>query len=152
QQFLPRVLLRRVPHEAPYEQIPYVCRRMRQETDDLLEQVRGDTRLDDAVRVTLRMVYDETVRPFLASSFRRSSPLASPVPAALLFDEVRRRPGMAGLAAALFQKRPDGRWGPDQPRAEASDGRDPLAWLQTYCEERRQLGEQEGLHHWLHGW
>jgi hypothetical protein len=152
QQFLPRLLLQRVPHEAPYEQIPHLCARMRQEADDLLAQVRADPRLEEPVRVTLRAFYDEAVRPFLASAFRRSSPLAGHVPAALLFDEVRRRPGMAALPAALFKKRPDGKWGPEEAGTEESPGRDPLAWLQTYCEERRQLREQERLHHWLHGW
>jgi hypothetical protein len=146
QQFLPRLLTVRVPSEAPYEQLPYLCSRLRQEADDLLDLVKDDPRLDQPARATLRALYRETVRPFLLARFDRSSPLARPLSAELLFAQVLRRPEMNGVPAALYQKTPGGKW------ERGTAGRDPVAWLQAYCEERRQFGVQERLHLWLHGW
>jgi hypothetical protein len=30
--------------------------------------------------------------------------------------------------------------------------KEQLGQLETFCDERRQLGEQERLHRWLHSW
>jgi len=150
QQFLPRLITLRVPHEAPSEQIPYLCARLRQEGDDLLEQVRDDNRLDENARLTLSKFYHDTVRPFLAATFDRASPLARALPAELLFADLLRRPDLAGASAALFLKSPQGDWKPGAPHEEAALS--PVAWLRAYCDERRGYAEQERLHLWLQGW
>jgi hypothetical protein len=44
-----------------------------------------------------------------------------------MFDRVRAVPGMSSV-------------------------KEELGRLEAYCDERRQLGEQERLHRWLHVW
>jgi hypothetical protein len=127
QQFLPRLLTLRVRSEAPYEQIPHLCARVRQDADDLLEKARADGKLDPEAFTQLEQFYREQVRPFLDRRFRRSSPLAHPLQAEAVFARVRGLPGLAAAEGVL--------------------GR-----LETCCDERRQLGEQERLHFLLHSW
>src|SRR5580692_7192692 len=43
QQLLPRLLTTRVPAEAPYEQIPHLCRVMRKRADALVDSICGTT-------------------------------------------------------------------------------------------------------------
>jgi hypothetical protein len=127
QQFLPRLLTLRVASEAPYEQIPHLCARMRQDADDLIEKARADVKLDRGVFGHLEQFYHDTVRPFLEAGYRRSSPLAHPLQAETVFARVRRSPGTMAVESILDR-------------------------LETCCNERRQLGEQERLHFWLHSW
>jgi hypothetical protein len=125
QQFLPRLLTVRIPCEAPVEQIPHLCRRLREEADKLVDTVAGDPA--SAPRQQLGRFHEEVVRPFLADDFVPSAPLAAPLQAEAIFGQVRALPGMKEVEATLNE-------------------------LETLCTERRYLGEQERLHHWLHGW
>ena len=131
QAIMPRRITQRIPFEAPYEQIPHLCLRMRQESDAALEEALAVPDLGPGVGEELRALHGG-VRGFLAESFDRESPLAEPWRAEPLFDRVRR---MAQLGA-----------NEKAPLAGAVDR------LQRLCVERRQLGEQAGMHFWLHVW
>jgi hypothetical protein len=122
---VPRMLTNRIGEEAPYEQIPHLCDGMRRQADDLFEQARGATG-EGPVKQDLEALA-EGVRPFLQSRYDRSSPLADAIRAEALFHRFRQLGGMDAQA-------------------------DILARLAALCDERRQLGEQERLHGWLHLW
>jgi hypothetical protein len=128
QQALPRAITTRVSAEGPYEQIPHLCLMMRKKADTLIDGLCPPNPGAAGEDVSpLRGFYEEVVRPFLGPDYRRSSPLASPLRAEALFARVRSLPALA----------------------EAGE---QLTTLATLCEERRQLGEQERLHYWLHAW
>lgn len=127
QQVLPNLLTTRIASEAPYEQIPHLCLLMRQQADDLMESVQADPKRDADVKRELRKFFDAEVRPFLAPNYARSATLAHPLRAQIVFGRMRAMPGM-------------------------SEVKEQLGQLELYCEERRQLGEQERLHRWLHTW
>jgi hypothetical protein len=127
QQFLPRLITTHVPAEAPFEQIPHLCLTMRKKADVLIDGLCGPGDAKDGGLSPLRRFYEEEVRPFLSPDFRRASPLADPARAEAAFDRVRSLPA---LAAA----------------------REQLTTLAAWCDERRQLGEQERVHYWLHAW
>src|SRR5262249_12556083 len=130
-------LTSQIPGEAPYQQIPHLCRTLRRQGDALVIAICGpdgegtppaaDARIDPAARKQLLDYYETRVRPFLMESFDRSSPLAHPVRAEEDLGWILSAPGLATVRPQLEQ-------------------------LKHLCEERRQLGEQERLHHWLHGW
>jgi hypothetical protein len=140
QQFLPRLLAMRIPTEAPYEQIPHICSVMRRKADALVQKVCSMP--DDPMslegstlhvsrflntQAQLQEFYEKQVRPFLGPEFDRTSPLARPLQAEAVFDKL-----------GAF--------------ATSGELRDLVDQLRSLCDERRQLGEQERLHHWLHGW
>jgi len=127
QQFLPRLITRRIPDEAPYEQIPHLCDAMRRHADARVagELAKKSSGQDDPAG--LKKFYDTKVRPFLARRYDRSSSLAHPLQAERDFSRARALPGMAAYAETLDQ-------------------------LEKCCDERRQLAEQERLYLWLHGW
>jgi hypothetical protein len=128
QHFLPRVITARVSAEAPFEQIPHLCRMMRKKADALVDGLcPPPPGAAGGGRDPLRSFYEDVARPFLGPDYRPSSPLASPLSAEALFARVRSLPALAGAG-------------------------EQLATLAALCEERRQLGEQERLHHWLHAW
>jgi len=144
QQFLPRLMTTRIPAEAPYEQIPHLCRVMRREADALVESLAGSlqpkagpapaatatmmgTIMGLGAHSQLQEFYETHVRPFLGPAPRRSSPLANPMQAQALFAKLRTVPGLAGAEAQLQE-------------------------LAELCDQRRQLAEQERLQAWLHGW
>jgi hypothetical protein len=125
QQFLPRLLTTRIQSEAPFEQIPHLCTGMRRRADRLIDEIQA--KLTEETKSKLREFYTVQVRPFLAETYERSSPLAMPLQATGLFGRVRTLPGLEGVS-------------------------DKLEDLEKCCDERRQLGEQERLHYLLHGW
>jgi hypothetical protein len=141
QQILPRLLTVRVPCEAPYEQIPHLCQVMRRKADALVDTVCGPynpespnvettqavIKLVEDSRVQLRTFYEHDVRPFLGLTPPRRSPLANPLQAEARFTKIS---GLTGLA----------------------DVKEEIGQLATLCEERRQLGDQERIHFWLHAW
>jgi hypothetical protein len=127
QQVLPAWLTARVPCEAPHRQIPHLCAAMRQDADALVAAARTDRTIDRGVAECLGDFYRQELRPFLAERFDRSAPLADADRAEAMFARLRARPGFAAAER-------------------------PLARLRACCDERRQLGEQERLHRWLHGW
>jgi hypothetical protein len=141
QQVLPRLLTVRVPAEAPYEQIPHLCQVMRRRADVLVDEICGPynpnlpnaestqavIKLVEDSRAQLRTFYEYDVRPFLSQTPPRRSPLVNPIQAEARFTKIG---SLAGL----------------------SDVKEKLAELATLCEERRQFGEQERIHFWLHAW
>ncbi|AGA29125.1 hypothetical protein [Singulisphaera acidiphila] len=133
QQFLPRMITRRITCEVPYEQIPHLCALLRRKSDAIIDAICGsfDAPLAEAgaesPRAQLRQFYENEVRPFLGNPYLRKSPLATP---GVLEAE------LAGISALSWTSDVDG----------------PLKSLGALCEERRLLGEQERLHHLLHGW
>jgi hypothetical protein len=128
QQVLPRLLLTRVPCEAPYEQVPHLCRVLRQKADALVETVCGPPEAAvEGGKAQLRAFYERDVRPFLAPDAPRSSPLFDAFPLEARFAHLGKLPGLEGAG-------------------------EPLARLAALCEERRLLGDQERLHFWLHSW
>jgi hypothetical protein len=136
QQVLPGMLARRFPDEAPYGQIPHLCREMRNEADDLVEEIApavavkaGD---EGAARFAteMRTFYTEQMRPFLAAPAPRRSPLLSDLRSETFFSALRRRLGSRGGDVA----------------ANALDRLEELA------RDRRKLAEQEHMYRWLHAW
>jgi hypothetical protein len=125
QQALPRLLTRRVASEVPYEQIPHLCGRLREEADRLVKQT-DLAALPEASQKHLAELYEDVVRPYLAYP-ARSATLADPVKAGEVFARARALPG--------------------SPAAEPL-----LTGLETFTAERRLLAEQERLQRWLHGW
>lgn len=121
---LPREITNRVGTEAPFDQIPHLCDRMRQEADVALEQ--GIKKLDATAGAELQALHQIT-RKFLGREFDNQSPLSQRLRATTLFESVREVPGMV----------------------EASNSIDRL---QSLCDERRQLHDQSQLQRWLHGW
>jgi hypothetical protein len=138
QQFLPRAITLRVQREAPYEQIPHLCRMMRQKGDALINEVWSInapesqasimmSQIGIGAKVQLQEFYERQVRQFLAERYQRSSALANRMQAEAAFDRLRSLPGLVEVKEQVSQ-------------------------LASLCEERRQLAEQERLHHWLHAW
>jgi hypothetical protein len=141
QNVLPRLLTSRVPTEAPYEQIPHLCREMRRKADAIVDEVCGaydpsPPILENTIAVVqyasnataqLRDFYENELRPFLDARASRRSPLFNPLQAEARFTKLRRLPGLD----------------------EATQKVDDLA---RYCEERRLMAEQERIHFWLHSW
>jgi hypothetical protein len=145
QQFLPRLMIKLVPMETIYEQIPHVCSVILMNADSMISQVCGPLGIEEPIagpeekakkkaRATdpvegsgpLRDFYLNEVRPFLQKKDVTHLMLANPARAAAIFDQVR-----IILPQPLHA---------------------PLEQLATYCEERRQLALQARLHTWLHGW
>jgi hypothetical protein len=133
QQFLPTMITRRIACEVPYEQIPHLCSLIRRKADALIDNLCGpfDVKQQDggadSPRDQLRRLFEDEVRPFLCEPYLRRSPLVTP---GVLEGE------FAAVSALSW----------------TSDVEGPLQSLRMLCEERRLLGEQERLHHLLHGW
>jgi hypothetical protein len=151
QQFIPRLMMELVPMETIYEQIPQVLDQFRLEADQLIAEVcgpfpgqlepraaskggaarqrpRGERSVRDPVdgAEPLKEFYLRHVRPYLHDELGSGLSLA---------DRLRRRP-LFDHARRLL------------PQA----AHETLADLETICEERRQLGIQDRLHRFLHGW
>lgn len=141
QAILPHLLATRLPSEVPYEQIPHQCTVLRRRADELIESLCGAP--DEApVMVAgkpkpptlrgepakqLREAYEEIVRPFLEWPGVPDSRLANAADAQMLFKALRDLPGLESIG-------------------------DQMTTLERYCTDRRYLGRQERLHHWLHAW
>ncbi len=138
QQFVPRMITTRVPCEAPYEQIPHLCKVMAQKAEKLVSSawerdlqetqmsMRG-SQLGLGAKVQLQEFYEAQILPFLSKPYRRSALLAQPLQAETAFARLKALPGLA-------------------------DVKEQVEELELLCAERRQLAAQERLHHLLHGW
>ena len=160
QQYIPRVMLARLPLETVYEQIDSVVKQLRDEADALVASVvgplpeetspvAGERRAGGGSRREGALVLP-VLRP-------RSVPVGT-VPEAAGMKEiylVEIRPYLASdqepaarratpaVVAALFR----------HLRTLLPPAlHEALQELEVICEERRQLAEQKRLHHWLHGW
>jgi hypothetical protein len=131
QQFLPRWLAQRCGDEAPYEQIPHLCRLLRGKADEAVDEVAPLSVTEAPFAVELRAFHEQHVRPFLAVPLPRGSVLRDEQRASSVFDSLRKRLDLSGAGATVLA---------------ATDR------LEELCRERRQLAVQERLHHWLHGW
>jgi hypothetical protein len=138
QQFLPRMITTRVASEAPYEQIPHLCKIMARKADRLMAStwevdVKGTilsvaaSQMGVGAKVQLQEFYESQVLPFLSGPFRRSALLAKPLQAENAFSRLKALPGLAEVKAQIEE-------------------------MELLCSERRQLAEQERLHRLLHGW
>jgi hypothetical protein len=138
QQFLPRLLTTRIPCEAPYEQIPHLCKVMARKADQLIAkvwevEVQGTlmsiqvSQAGLGSRKQLQEFYESQVLPFLSKPYRRSSLLARRLQAETAFSRLKALPGLTDVKKYVEE-------------------------MELLCAERRQLAEQERLHHWLHGW
>ena len=156
QQYVPRLMLDRLPLETVYEQIDSVVRQLRDEADGLVTAAAGplpeateasiDGRRDDGGRAAavvlrprsvlaptpppegagVRDIYLTEIRPYLGPDKVTNTRLSTPALAAALFRHLRTL-----VPPALHET---------------------LQELEAICDERRQLAEQKRLHHWLHGW
>ncbi|MFQ5945784.1 MAG: hypothetical protein ACE5MG_03280 [Candidatus Methylomirabilales bacterium] len=148
QQFLPRMMMTRVPMETIYEQIPHIVDQLRKEAEELVMAVSGPLEnpapsllqagqiqaASEALdipsaplegSIPLKEFYRDHIQPFLRESGREGA-LATPARATVLFQEMRTL-----LPPSLHKT---------------------LRELEAICEERRQLTLQTRLHYWLHGW
>jgi hypothetical protein len=128
QQIVPHLILVRLPREAPYEQIPYLCSVLCANADEVMAAVENDQTLNENTKSVLRTFHAQEMRPFLGSPFRSSARLANPLRIQTVFADLRALPGLT----------------------EAVKGY--LGQLEAWCDERRQLGDQERWHYLLHGW
>jgi hypothetical protein len=157
QQYLPRLMLTRVPLETVYEQIDAVVRQLRDEADALVGAEAG--------AVTEAPVPDLERRG--GGGLRRGTSPAALRTRAALAPAVSDATGMREIYLSEIQpylspeNTPDARLA--QPAMAAALFRhlrtlvppalhETLRELESICDERRQLADQKRLHHWLHGW
>jgi hypothetical protein len=160
QQYIPRLMLTRLPLETVYEQIDAVVRQIRDEADALVVSVAGPLPEDaTAVSVERRggggLRRDESLvlpspRPLTASDGTlpeavgmKEIYLAEVRPYLAPDKEMGARQRPPAVTAALFR----------HLRTVVPPALHPtLHELEAICEEREQLAQQKRLHHWLHGW
>jgi len=138
QQFLPRLITTRVSCEGPYEQIPHLSKVMARKAERLMGSIweinaqgtvanTSGSQMGIGAKVQLQEFYESHVIPFLSGKPRRSALLAKPLQAENAFAHLKALPGLAHVKTQLEE-------------------------IELLCTERRQLAEQERLHHILHGW
>ena len=160
QQYVPRLMLARVPLETVYEQIDSVVTQLRDDADSLVESAAGAFAVEEAPAAIERRGGGGIRRgttSVLPSPRPRSAPIAI-VPEAAAMKEIYLREIRPYLAPASE---------PDAPLATPAVAANRFRYLRTVnpsvlhetlqeleaiCEERRQLALQKRLHHWLHGW
>ncbi len=160
QQFLPRMMLLRIPLETVYEQIDAIVAQLRVEADELVSAVAGPLP-DVEERPQARRWRD---RGFRHRETRGPSAAPPPPPAATLVPE-----GAALGESYVSIIRPyldvqmpnDGRLATEAGATELFQHlrltvppafHPQIQELEVICDERRQLAQQKRLHHWLHGW
>lgn len=125
QHYLPTLMMKRVPMETIYEEIPHVREQLRQEADDLVETLESmEVEHDDKVR--FREAYKARIRPFLEQPAQQGVALADDEKAVVVFDSIRRSV-------------------PVELHPTLSD-------LESICDEERQLNRQRRVYHWMHVW
>ena len=160
QQFLPRMMLLRIPLETVYEQIDAVVGQLRAEADDLVSAVTGPLPVVEE-RPHERRWRDRGIRPL-----RTRGPLAAPPPSAvvtLVPEAAALRESYVSMIRPYLGSEPpkDGRLATEAAASELFQhlrlALPPILHfqvqeLEVICDERRQLAQQKRLHHWLHGW
>jgi hypothetical protein len=153
QHYVPSQLTTNVPLETIYEEIPHVRRQLRDEADQLVSSLCGPlpgraappaaeesepasrseslvatvlTEVEPEDRARFRMVYINSIRPFLENPEAPDVDFATAVKSAAVFDSLRRML-------------------PKPVHAVLED-------LESICEEERQLSRQRKIYHLLHGW
>jgi len=158
QQYVPRLMLARVPLETVYEQIDSVVRQLRDEADGLVAAAAGP--LPEAMGPSgdERPSGGGPRRETATVVLRPRSVLSPTLPDGagmkeIYLTEIRpylspgktpdARLSTSAVAAALFR----------HLRTLVPPAlHETLQELEAICDERRQLAEQKRLHHWLHGW
>lgn len=172
QAWLPRRMTELVTRETIYEQIPEVVRLLRLDADERVEFITADLGVEEPEPEELRaggkkFYFDAAQRKSAAEKVeaerqkRKGAPQiaveeeASRALRAHYLQEIRpfleERPvrfsrrlfGSAAAVSAYFQY---------LRTLMPVAAHEVLDDLQSICEERRQLAEQQRLHHWLHGW
>jgi len=160
QQYIPRLMLTRLPLETVYEQIDAVVRQLRDEADALIASVAGPLPAE-SVAAPVERRGGGGLRPTESLVLPTPRPVAVPdgtLPEAVGVREiylVEIRPYLAPDQELAVQQR--------TPAMTAALFRHlrtvvppalhvTLHELEAICEERTQLGQQKRLHHWLHGW
>ena len=133
QHLMPRLMTERVTEEAPYEQIPYLCKRMRQEADEAFVLAASRAGLTGEAAHKLAALHGDA-RRFLGDAFDRHDELADPIKADVRFRE----------AEALV--------GTEEGGKRLGEAQQALARVRTMIDERRQLGHQAAMHRLLHWW
>jgi hypothetical protein len=94
----------------------------------VMASIESDAALNENTKAMLRAFHRDEMRSFLAGPYLNAARLANPLRTQTVFADLRTLPGLT----------------------EAVKGH--LGQLEAWCDERRQLGEQERWHHLLHGW
>jgi hypothetical protein len=173
QNYIPRRMTELVTRETLYDQIPEVIRLLRLEADERVEFITADLGVEEELEPVLvraggkKFHFDEAQRRSAAEKVEAERQRRKSTPQIAVEEEAARalrahylqeiRPYLvarpAGYNRRLFQT------------AAAVAGyfqylrtimpvaaHEVLQDLESVCEERRQLGVQQRLHHWLHGW
>ncbi|HEV2057617.1 MAG TPA: hypothetical protein VGV06_20990 [Methylomirabilota bacterium] len=160
QQFLPRMMLLRIPLETVYEQIDPVVVQLRAEADELVSAVVGPLPVAEE-RPRARRWRDRGLR----HRETRGPSAAPPPPAAatlVLEGAALRESYVSIIRPYLGVEMPnDGRLATEAAATELFQHlrltvppplHPQIQELEVICDERRQLAQQKRLHHWLHGW
>ena len=160
QQFLPRMMLLRVPLETVYEQIDAVVAQLRADADALVSAVAGPLPVVEE-RSRARRWRDRGIRPL-----RTRGPSAAPPPpavATLGLEGAALKESYVSMIRPYLGSAPpnNGRLATEAAATELFQHlrlalpplfHSRLRELEVICDERRQLAQQKRLHHWLHGW
>jgi hypothetical protein len=158
QQYVPRLMLARLPLETVYEQIDSVVRQLRDEADALVAAVAGPLPQRSAPAAGERRGGGGLRRGTTTAAGRSTLGTGETTSDGVGMKEIylaEIRPYLAAeslhnsrlsappVAAALFRH---------LRTLVPSALQATLGELEAICDERRQLAEQKRLHHWLHGW
>jgi hypothetical protein len=176
QHYIPRVMTSDVPLETIYDEISNVRSLLREEADRAFESLCGSLGLGKSSSGEVQRAGGFTaLRTIAASSvpLRTSAAISAGASAAVaaapeivLLSEEEKAPLRRFYVNEMrpLLERPEQRGhrlaDTDKARAVFSGLRTvlpaaahvTLAALEDICDEARQLGRQERLHHWLHGW
>ena len=138
QQFMPRMMMERLPREVVFEQIPYLRGKLLESAQKLRDGLAKSQAVaaatastpsaaaeDSSVQMLIRFL-DRECLPYLAAKRGARHPLGAEQMAATIFSRLRLNVG--------------GQW---KPRVDA---------MQGWCGERRLMDLQTKFQHWLHGW
>ena len=172
QNYLPRMMMERVPRETLYDQIPRAIEELRREADERVEFVTADLGIEEESAEFVRAggvkrYFDPAQKASaqekidaVVSQRKKSPQIAIDEDAA----ELVRAHYLAEARPFLTQKPPELSWRLFRTRESVAAyfqflrtiipvaAHQVLNDLEEMCEERRQLAVQARLHHWLHGW
>jgi hypothetical protein len=162
QYLVPRYLLRSIPAEATFEQIPTVIEFLRREADQLITSVCGpveglalaDGPIDGS-RSIAKVKREGSVQGKVVRSRARVSGLVEGAEPLKKFYLHEVRPFLvARFQSGSVLATPKGAVAIFQHAQALVPQRlhETIDDLQSICEERRELAIQERLHFWLHGW
>lgn len=157
QQYVPRLMMTRVPLETVYEQIDAVVRQLRDEADALVGAAAG---------ALPEMAAAEPERRG-GGGLRRGAGAVALRPRGAPGPTLPDATGMREIYLAEIQPYLAPEHTPDTRLANPAMAsalfrhlrtlvppalHETLRELEAICDERRQLADQKRLHHWLHGW